>query len=196
MNLTSLSDAVEMLKNGNVGVMPTDTLYGLVARAGDPAAVKRLYALKHRENKPGTMVAANIEQLVELGMSEKDLRAVAYLWPNPIGVVMHMTELYYLHQGLNEFSVRITANEEVRNLLQQTGPLMTSSANTTGDPSSTTIAMAYDYFGEAVDFYVDGGDLSGREPSTIVDFNNGKIIVLREGAVSKTQLDLLAVQNR
>jgi L-threonylcarbamoyladenylate synthase len=196
MNLTSTADAIKMIKNGKVGVLPTDTLYGLVARAADPAAVKKLYALKHREHKPGTMVAANIEQLIELGLNEKDLKAAAYLWPNPIGVVMHMTDLGYLHQGLNEFSVRITANEEVRNLLLQTGPLMTSSANTTGDPSSTNIEMAHDYFADAVDFYVDGGDLSGRAPSTIVDIKNGELVVYREGAISKKQLDLLAVQNR
>jgi len=76
------------------------------------------------------------------------------------------------------------ADEKVRSVLEQTGPLVTSSANHPGKPGSVTVDEAWDYFGDRVDFYVDGGDLSGREPSTIIKINDDDSIeVIREGAV-------------
>lgn len=69
-------------------------------------------------------------------------------------------------------------------LLEQTGALMTSSANPPGQPTATSIEAAKQYFGESVDFYVDVGDLSDRPPSTIIGFgNNNQIVVHRHGAV-------------
>jgi len=186
-NLTT-DEALDIILAGGVGVLPTDTLYGLVAKASDPKAVERLYALKNREKKPGTLIAANTEQLAELGLPKNVLDKVAPLWPNPLSIVMPVEGLVYLHQGLGDIPVRVVLDEATKDLLLKTGPLMTSSANTPGDPSSTTIKMAEDYFGDTVDFYVDGGDLSARQPSTIIGFKNGEITVFREGAISKERL--------
>ena len=61
---------------------------------------------------------------------------------------------------------------------------MTTSANAPKQPTSTSVKMAMDYFGDSIDFYVDGGDLSGRPPSTIIGFDDvGAIIIYRQGAV-------------
>ena len=56
--------AEHLQKKGEIAITPTDTVYGVVARAADPQAVARLYSLKHRERKPGTIVAASIDQIV------------------------------------------------------------------------------------------------------------------------------------
>lgn len=184
-----------MLIDGKVGILPTDTLYGLVAKASDESAVSRLYALKHRERKPGTLIAANVEQLIALGLDAGTVDEVAYLWPNPLSIVLPILGLDYLHQGVNELAVRVVADPKLQELLKITGPLMTSSANNPSEPSSTTVLMAQDYFGNSVDFYVDGGDLSSREPSTIIGFKNGELVVYREGAISKQKLDLLVMKN-
>ena len=82
--LNSLHDdqLVTLLKSGKVGVVPTDTIYGLAAAAGDKQAVERLYALKDREQKPGTVIAASIEQLRELGLAADVLRKVEHLLAN------------------------------------------------------------------------------------------------------------------
>src|SRR2546423_12351538 len=79
-------EATAILLRGGVGVMPTDTVYGLVARAEDPQAVARLYELKKREHKPGTVIAASVEQLIRLGVPEQHLRRVERWWPNPLSV--------------------------------------------------------------------------------------------------------------
>jgi len=183
--IVSLAEAVELLKTGHVGVMPTDTVYGLTARAADPSAVARMYALKERDHKPGTVIAASVDQLVALGVPQDHLEKVKQWWPNPLSVETPLGEnLNYLHQETGRQGFRVVADEKVRSVLEQTGPLVTSSANHPGKPGSVTVAEAIDYFGDRVDFYVDGGDLSGREPSTIIKIkDDGTIEVIRAGAV-------------
>lgn len=173
---------VELIKSGKVGVIPTDTVYGLVCAAANLEAVKRLYSLKNREQKPGTVIAASIEQLVELGIKARYLKAVAHYWPNSISVeVPH--SLAYLHQGTGRQAFRITADKKLSALLTKAGPLLTTSANQPGEPTATTIQEAEEYFGDKVDFYVDGGDLSSREASTLIRILDDAVEVLRQGGV-------------
>jgi L-threonylcarbamoyladenylate synthase len=180
-----LDYAIELLKKGGVGVMPTDTVYGLVARAQDPIAVARMYALKDRDHKPGTVIAASVEQLADLGVPKDHLDKVSKWWPNPLSVETPLgANLSYLHQDTGRQGFRVVADETVRKVLEQTGPLVTSSANHPGKPGSVTVQEAVDYFGDRVDFYVDGGDLTGRAPSTIIKINDdGSIEIIRDGAV-------------
>jgi L-threonylcarbamoyladenylate synthase len=173
------------LNPGTIGVIPTDTVYGIVARANDQTAVGRLYQAKKREGKPGTIIAASLEQLEELGLKHRYLKAVEQFWPGPVSVVIPMAEpaLDYLHQGRQSLAVRLPAGQELQDLLRQTGPLLTSSANPAGEPVATTIQQAKDYFGAGMDFYIDGGNLSKRAPSTIIRVVDDAIEVLRAGAV-------------
>ena len=184
MKTHSLAQAIDKLLAGGVGVLPTDTVYGLVARAADPLAVKRFYGLKDREHKPGTVVAASVEQLIELGVEPSYLRRVERWWPAALSVETPLgPALSYLHQETGRQALRVVADERLRQVLEQTGPLVTSSANRPGEVGSTTVAEAIDYFGDRVDFYVDGGDLSGRAPSTIIRVVADEIEVIRQGAV-------------
>jgi len=181
----SLNDPqlVELIHGGAVGVLPTDTVYGLVALAGDEQAATRLYALKNRVKNPGPIIAANIDQLIELGISRRYLKAVEQFWPNPISIeIPH--ELTYLHQGTGRQAFRIVSDGQVASLLKKTGPLLTSSANKPGDKTAPTIKKAEKYFGDQVDFYVEGGDLSKREASTLIRIVDDAVEVVRQGAVT------------
>jgi len=170
---------------GAVGVIPTDTVYGLAARAYDVAAVERLYALKQREDKPGTLIAASIKQLEELGLKHRYLTAVEQFWPGATSVVIPTSDLSlkYLHRGKMSLAVRIPDDQALQQLLEQTGPLVTTSANLPGQPTATTSQQAQQIFGEKVDFYAAGGDLSGRQPSTVIRMVDDAVEVLRQGAV-------------
>ncbi len=181
----SMTHAIELLMDGAVGVLPTDTVYGIVARAEDKQAVARLYRMKHREGKPGTIVAANTKQLEVLGVDPYVLKRVSHLWPGAISVVLpDRPQLAYLDQGKASLAVRVTADEELAGLLEKTGPLLTTSVNMPGAPPAQTVTEAEAYFADAVDFYVDGGNLADREPSTVVRLKDGELEVLRQGAVS------------
>lgn len=177
-------DAAHRLRDaGTVGIIPTDTVYGLVARAHDPIAVHRLYRIKQRQGKPGTIIAADIEQLVTLGIKKRYLMSVAQYWPAPLSVVFPVDmSLEYLHEGINSVAVRIPTPVKLRELLMETGPLLTSSANPAGLPVSETIDEARAYFGDAVDFYIDNGRLDGRNPSTVIKVIDDAIEIIRQGA--------------
>jgi L-threonylcarbamoyladenylate synthase len=176
------------LKTGAVGVLPTDTIFGLVASAENPDAVQRMYTIKHRENKPGTLIAASVDQLVELGIPRRYLTPVAQYWPNPVSVVIPVHEnLDYLHLGKYSLAVRIPKNDQLQRLLKETGPLATTSVNMPGEKPANTLDEATAYFGETVDFYVDGGDYSGHKPSTVIRIVDDAVEVLREGAVKINQ---------
>lgn len=183
--MSDLREATATIQNpGAIAAIPTDTVYGVVARANDPQAVERLYKLKQRDNKPGTVIAASIEQLEELGLKHRYLTAVEQYWPAPLSVVIPCgPELEYLHRGLHSLAVRIPNNTELQSLLKQTGPLLTSSANHPGEPPANTVAEAKKYFSDEVDYYADGGDLSGHEPSTVIRIVDDAIEILRPGAV-------------
>lgn len=176
----------KLQKPGAVGIIPTDTIYGLVARAADPEAVNRLYKLKDREHKPGTIIAASIDQLEALGLKRRYLTAVEQFWPGAISVIIPCADpaLAYLHQGKQSLALRIPKSPELQELLASTGPLLTSSANHPGQATANTIAQARDYFPSELDFYIDGGDLSDHQPSTIIRIIDDAIEVVREGAVT------------
>jgi len=183
---SSLDDpeVVQLIHMGAIGVIPTDTVYGLVAAATNPNAVAKLYATKLRELPPGTMIGASVTDFADLGFPADTLQKVKHLWPASLSIVLDASNIpTYLKQQRPSLPVRIPNVPVLRALLRQTGPLMTTSANAPKQPTSTTVAMAKEYFGESIDFYVDGGDLSGRPPSTIIGITpNDNIEIFRQGA--------------
>lgn len=183
MTIIPFDQAASWLRRKKVGVLPTDTVYGLVASASDQAAVDRFYALKNRDQKPGTLIVANTDQLLALGVPSDQIEQVAQYWPNPLSAVLTVTGNDYLHQGVGTLAMRVVADTKIRDLLEQTGPLITSSANQPGEPPATTIDEAIAYFGDDVDFYVDGGQIIA-EPSTIIRPGSDAIEILRRGSVT------------
>lgn len=165
-------------------MLPGDTVYGLFGQAKNAGTAARLYDAKRREGKPGTLIAADIDQLAGLGLKKRYITPVAQYWPGAVSVIIPCgPELEYLHLGLQSLAVRIPDDEQLLALLRRTGPLLSSSANLTGEPTAVNIGQAQEYFGDTVDFYVDGGELADRMPSTIVRVVDDAIEVLRDGAV-------------
>lgn len=189
---TSVADKklAALLRGGAIGILPTDTVYGLVSIIA-PEPIKRLYAAKPRQSHAGTVIASSVDDLIALGLDETALRHVSHLWPAPLSVVVaaqHVPE--FLREERGSLAVRIPEDKALRSLLQKTGPLMTTSANKHGEKTAATISAAQHIFSDSVDFYVNGGDLSNRPPSTIITVDaRGAITVLREGAVPVQSLD-------
>ena len=184
LDFADVPDIAARLQSGQIGVLPTDTVYGLACSARDPDACARLYDIKGRHDKPGTIIAASLSQLTDLGLKRAYLKADEQFWPNSISVVVPCGQaLSYLHQGVQSLAVRVPKPEALRLLLEQTGPLLTTSANRPQEPTATTIDAAMEIFGEEVDFYVDGGERRDHKPSTVIRIVDDAIEVLREGAV-------------
>ncbi len=173
------------LIDGEVGVLPTDSVMSLVCSAVRPKSAARLYKIKQRDNMPGTIIAASIDQLVGLGLKRRYLTAVEHYWPSTVSIVIPCgNELEYLHQGVGSLAVRVVENKEMLKLLKQTGPLLSTSANIHGAPESRSIPDAIRYFTDKVDIYVEPLEGLEQEVSTVIRVVDDAIEVLRQGAVN------------
>jgi L-threonylcarbamoyladenylate synthase len=152
-----------------------------------PETVERIYAVRGRDlDKPLIVLVAGVADLGRFGisLSSEETAFLERWWPGKISVVLSCgdEEFRYLHRGTGSVAFRCPDVAELRELLEEAGPLVAPSANPQGLPPSETVEEAKRYFGDQVDFYVDGGRLSG-EPSTLVKLKDGKVEVLRQGAV-------------
>ncbi len=174
---------VELLKNGGVGFMPSDTVYGLSARALDETVVDKIYHVKQRDDgKPCIVLISNVDQAVQIGIDPKDLKMVEKYWPAPLTFIAPaQSSPFHLHRGLGTLAVRIPASDSLRDLIRKTGPIVSTSANIQDEPVAHTPQHAKEIFDEHLDFYVDGGEKSGLA-STIVKLSSGHLEILREGA--------------
>ena len=179
-----LADAglVDMLRQDGIGVLLTDTVYGIVGRAESAAAANRVIEAKGRKYKPGTLIAANMEQLIDLGLPADHVKLCQHFWPGPVSVVIPAgPALEYIHLGKGSVVVRIPDKPELVALLEKVGPLLTTSANLPDEPMISDIDEAQKLFGRRLNFYVDGGPLSAPVASTIISID---IKVLRQGAAA------------
>ena len=179
-------EVAEALQKGELVVIPTDTLYGIVCSARDKEAVEKLYRIRGRDAaKPCIILIADISGLEEFGiiLSETDRKALSKIWPGKVSVVFDcpMEKWAHLHRGgTKTLAFRVPDDEGLRNLLRNTGPLSAPSANPEGKSPAHTIAEAKSYFGDQVSIYVDGGYRDSL-PSTVARLRDGAWEVLREG---------------
>ena len=180
---TDIEHAIEFLQNGGVGILPTETLYGLVASAFDPDAVDRIYDLKQRHhNKPLIVLISDLAQLEQFGIVvsnqlEDKLRTY---WPGPYSIILLTIDeqFEYIHRGTNSIGFRMPDESNLLDLITQTGPLVAPSANPEGLPPARTISEARAYFGHHVNVYEDGGTITAS-PSKLIDITGGTEKILR-----------------
>jgi tRNA threonylcarbamoyl adenosine modification protein (Sua5/YciO/YrdC/YwlC family) len=176
---------IDIIEKGGVGVLLTDTVYGIVGSALNRPTALRVIDAKGRKYKPGTLVAASVEQLIDLGIKADGVHSAQRFWPGAVSVVLPTEPgLEHLHLGKDSLVVRIPDKPELLNLLERVGPLLTTSANRPDEPTVTSIEEAQEIFGNSLNFYVDGGPLSTPLASTIIKIENGIIEILRQGAVA------------
>jgi L-threonylcarbamoyladenylate synthase len=177
-------EVVRILQNGGAGLLPTDTIYGLSCRAEDREAVERLHQLKRRGgDKPFIVLISDIKMLDLLSISDFDRELLNSYWPGALSVVFPAPVAPdWLHRGTKSLAVRLPDHPNLRSLIEKVGPIISTSANLQGQPPVRSAAEAERLFGDKLDFYVDAGELD-NPPSTLSVIKNGKIKVVRQGAV-------------
>ncbi len=185
--MKKMTEAAAALMNGGIGVLPTDTIYGLVGSALRPRTVARIYRLRKRNlKKPAIILVASPEDVRRFGarLDARAKRILDEVWPGKVSVILpcRSRTFAYLHRGTRTLAFRLPRPAWLRTLLARTGPLIAPSANVEGRPPARTVREAKKYFGRQADFYLDRGRLAGK-PSTLVAIKNGGAAVLREGAV-------------
>jgi tRNA threonylcarbamoyl adenosine modification protein (Sua5/YciO/YrdC/YwlC family) len=182
------------IQQGELIVLPTDTVYGVGADAFDPVAVRGLLAAKGRgRNMPPPVLVSSATTLDALAVRVPGYaRAlVEEFWPGPLTLVCHQQSSlqWDLGDSRGTVAVRMPDDEVALAILERTGPLAVSSPNKTGMPAATDADQAIEMLGEDVDVVVDGGTSRGGEASTIIDVTGSQGRVLRLGALSLEQLN-------
>lgn len=182
--ITSLKEAAKKLKRGEIGVIPTDTLYGVVGSAFCIEAVERIYKVKKRNpRKPFIILIESTSNIALFNVDyNKEKFNPSSFWPGKVSVILpcFSEKFQYLHREEYALAFRLPKNKDLINLLRRTGPLVAPSANPEGNPPAQNIKEAIKYFKGEVDFYVDGGDITGN-PSTLLSFLKGKQEIKRGG---------------
>lgn len=181
---SDLFDLVERFKNGAVGLLPSDTVYGISCLALNEDAVARVYKLKDRDYvKPLIILLADNDQAGMLGLNTEDLEPARKYWPAPLTVIVPASKVTprYLHRGTGTLAVRVPDKAELRDFIRRVGPIVSTSANPQGKKPARNPNEAKKYFGEELDFYIDAGVLQAQ-PSTIVKLKDGKLKPIRKGA--------------
>jgi L-threonylcarbamoyladenylate synthase len=188
-----LSAAVSVVHRGGLVVIPTDTVYGIAADAFSPAAVDALLRAKLRtRDMPVPVLVGSAHTLDGLApdrsQAARDL--VDAFWPGALTVVLrHTSSLAWdLGEARGTVAVRMPLHPVALELLNRTGPLAVSSANTTGRPPAITAEEAESQLADAVEVYLDGGPCAEPVPSTIVDLTGPAPRLVRAGAIPAEDL--------
>jgi L-threonylcarbamoyladenylate synthase len=184
-----MTDIASILLGGGVVLMPTDTIYGLHALADHPKAIQRIVDIKGRgEDKPFVVIGSSIEQLEQFGatFSKATREILESLWPGPLTAIVPLRAPVAASRGASSIAVRVPALDSLRELLERTGPLASTSVNRSGepvlvDPKSLSLDLH-----DALDAIVDAGPREG-EASTIVDFTGNEPRLIRNGETFFTQ---------
>ena len=189
-----IDTAVQALRNGELVVFPTETVYGLGAHAGHPAALRRVFELKKRPATHPLIVHIDNPRFLPRWAREVPVAATMLaerFWPGPMTLVLPRADNVntLVTGGQDTVAVRVPAHPMAQQLLTAFGGgLAAPSANRFGRISPTRPEHVRDEFGQSTPLILDGGECKLGLESTIVACLNGTVRLLRRGAVTLSQL--------
>ncbi|HOB12674.1 MAG TPA: L-threonylcarbamoyladenylate synthase [Novosphingobium sp.] len=190
-----IAEAAELLRAGGLVAVPTETVYGLAARADSAPAVAAIYRAKGRPDFNPLIVhvpdLATAETIAEF--DERARQLAQAFWPGALTMVLPLRLeariAAAVTAGLPTIALRCPAHPAMRSLLEQSGlPLAAPSANRSGGVSPTRAGHVADSLGDAVDLVLDGGACAAGIESTIVALRDSGWQILRPGPVSEDQI--------
>jgi len=185
---------ISILKQGGLVAFPTDTVYGLGARANNQQAVARVYQVKERPWEMALpLLLAHTSQISEVAEAVPPiawLLADKFL-PGALTIVLYKSNsvLDIVTGGGSTVAVRVPAHPIPVALAEDSGPIVGTSANLSGKPSALTADEVCSQFGDKIDLVIDGGRCPGGRESTVVDVTGEVPVVLREGAIPREELE-------
>lgn len=184
------------LKRGKIVVFKTDTVYGIGTNAFDKNACKKIYEIKGRPpKKPLIVLISDISMLKEIvaTISPTEQKLVDTFWPGPLTIKFKKKENVLpdiISAGDEYVRIRLLENGIAYLLIKEAGvPIVAPSANLSGSPTGTNMKNIMNELGGKVDYILDSGDVNNDTTSTIVEVNNERVIILREGKISKEDIE-------
>lgn len=189
-----IEQAAEAILSGQVIGYPTDTVYGLGANALNAQAVARVFELKGRDRyRPILVIAGNMAQAQQLVvLSELAERLAQRFWPGPLTLVLPARPGVppHLLSADGKLGLRIPRHPICLELLNRCGvPITSTSGNISGQRNPVSAEDLLASFGDRLDLIIDSGPARSPAPSTVVTFIDDEIILLREGVISRLELE-------
>lgn len=193
---TTIAEAAQKLREGELIAFPTETVYGLGAIASNDQSVKNVYKVKGRPSDNPLIVHVadkNIAQFVAY-VPEKAQALMDAFWPGPLTLIFPMKNGVFaptVTAGHATVALRMPNQEQTLELIRETGfPLVGPSANTSGKPSPTTAQHVLHDFDGKIAGIVDGGETDIGLESTVLDLTNeAGLVILRPGAITREELE-------
>jgi L-threonylcarbamoyladenylate synthase len=197
INANAISQAAQLIRNGELVAFPTETVYGLGANALDPVAIEKIYAAKGRPaTSPLIVHVSSIEMARGLVREwpERAEKLAATFWPGPLTLVLpkqpHVPGR--LTAGLDTVGVRMPAHSIALALIQEADvPIAAPSANPFTELSPTTAQHVRDGLGDRVAMVLDGGQTTVGIESTVLSLAGSRAVLLRPGMVTKAEIEMV-----
>lgn len=186
--------AVEALRHGGLVALPTDTVYGLAVALSTADGLERLFAAKRRPLDKGiVLLLEEPDQAWTAGLlTPAAVHLARRFWPGGLTLVVpQRPDVPWpaaLTGGAATIGLRVPDHDAPRALAREIGPLPTTSANISGLPELSDAPAIVDAFGDAIDLVLDGGPARGGPASTVVDCSGERPVVVREGAIGRSEL--------
>jgi L-threonylcarbamoyladenylate synthase len=189
----SIQRAIMTLKAGEGLAFPTDTVYGLGVDPFNISAIIKLFEAKGRDyNKAIAILVGSIDQvnLIAETLTESARKLIKAFWPGGLTVIVPklktIPDLLSTNQSIG---VRMPNHALTLRILNEFGPLATSSANISGKPNPMNAGDVYSQLNGRIPLILDGGNCPGGIPSTVVDCIGEKTQILRNGAIDLKDID-------
>ncbi len=190
-----IDQGIAILKNGGVVAFPTDTVYCLSARYNSIPALERIYEIKQRPRRLALPIIVSSISQIEVVVDHIPALALPFIEkyvPGAITLIMprNKTVSDIITSGKDTVAVRIPQHQMAIDIIEGVGiPLVGTSANTSGEPSNITANNVFKQIGDKVDLVIDDGKCSIGIVSTIIDVTGDVPVIIREGAISRKELE-------
>ena len=197
-DLTKLREIAEIIKKGGIGIIPTETVYGIGANGLDEKAVEKIYIAKGRkQDNPINLLVNNIEMVekVAKNITELEYKLMKAFFPGPFTIVLNKKDVVpnIVTANQDTVGVRMPKNDIALKLIEYAGvPIAAPSANISGKPSGTNFEDIYNDFKDKVDFMIDGGESNIGIESTIVKVIDNIPHILRPGSITADEIEKIS----
>lgn len=180
---------VDLINNGNIAVVPTDTVYGIIGDATNIDVIHKVYEVKKRDySKPLILMVSSIDMLEKYVLEVNDIekKLIDRYWPGKLTILFKKNNNVddLITSGSELVGIRYPDNKELNELMDKLNkPLISTSCNISSKEVITSIDMLEEDISKHVSYVYDGGILSDTS-STIVRVNDGKIEIIRDGELS------------
>ncbi len=187
-----LDKACELIKQGKLVAIPTETVYGLAADAKNALAVQKIFKKKGRPaDNPLIVHISSLKQMEDFSdeIPEDAYRLAGKFWPGPLTLVLKRKNevLDIVTAGLDTVAIRMPDHPIALKLIEETGPVTAPSANRSGKPSPTKVEHIVQDYGDSLP-YLDGGPTNIGIESTVLDLSEKPYRVLRPGNISSDEI--------